>query len=118
MASSLARPATRSHVPLLARIVGVGTMMQARDAVWGYVFLLPWAIGLIVFWLCPILMSFVLSFTQYDVISAPLFIGLENYRAAFFGDKLFWPSILRTFEYSRILVPVRVVRALILACRP
>jgi multiple sugar transport system permease protein len=89
--------------------------MQARDAVWGYVFLFPWILGLIVFWLGPILLSFALSFTQYDVISAPQFIGLANYAKAFFDDPLFWPSILRTFEYSAVVVPVGLVGALGLA---
>jgi multiple sugar transport system permease protein len=104
-----------ASVPLLARIVGVGSMMQARDAVWGYVFLLPWIIGLIVFWLGPILMSLVLGFTQYDAISPPVFIGLANYDTAFLHDRLFWPSILRTFEYSAIVVPVALLGALGLA---
>jgi multiple sugar transport system permease protein len=115
MEASLAQPATHSKTPLFARIVGVQSMMQARDAVWGYVFLLPWIIGLIVFWLGPILMSFVLSFTQYDIISEPRFIGLANYQTAFFNDKLFWPSLLRTFEYSGIVVPVALLGALGLA---
>lgn len=105
----------RPTAPLFARIVGVNSSMQARDAVWGYVFLLPWLVGCIVFFLGPILLSFVLSFTQYDVISAPIFIGLTNYKVAFFSDKLFWPSILRTLEYSAIVVPVALIGALILA---
>ena len=84
MEASLVGPATRAKAPLLARIVGVQSMMQARDAAWGYVFLFPWILGLILFWLGPILISFILSFTQYDVISAPTYIGLENYRTAFF----------------------------------
>jgi multiple sugar transport system permease protein len=116
MARSVAPTIDRGPaVPVLARIVGVGSAMQAHDAVWGYVFLLPWLFGLIVFWLGPILMSFVLSFSQYDVISAPKFIGLANYQTAFFGDKLFWPSILRTIEYSAVVVPVGLLGALFLA---
>ena len=102
-------------VPLLARVVGVRSMMQARDAVWGYVFLLPWILGLIVFWLGPIILSFGLSFTQYDVISPPVFTGLENYHKAFFDDEQFWPSILRTFKYSAIVVPIGLLGALSLA---
>jgi multiple sugar transport system permease protein len=89
--------------------------MQARDALWGYVFLLPWAVGLIVFFLGPIILSFALSFTQYDVISPPIFNGLENYHKAFFDDELFWPSIGRTFKYSAIVVPVGLLGALGLA---
>ena len=89
--------------------------MERRDAVWGYVFLLPWLIGLLVFWLGPILMSLALSFTEYDVISPPRFNGLDNYRKALTGDPLFWPSILRTFEYSVVVVPLGLLGALGLA---
>jgi multiple sugar transport system permease protein len=101
--------------PFVARLVGVSSGMQARDALWGYVFLLPWIVGLIVFFLGPIILSFALSFTQYDVISPPIFNGLENYHKAFFDDELFWPSILRTFKYSAIVVPVGLLGALGLA---
>jgi multiple sugar transport system permease protein len=116
LAQSIARPmAAPQAIPLLARIVGASTMMQARDALWGYLFLLPWALGLIIFWIGPILMSFALSFTEYDVISAPRFIGLDNYLKAFFDDDLFWPSIIRTFKYSAIVVPASLAGALGLA---
>jgi multiple sugar transport system permease protein len=101
--------------PFVATLVGVKTLMQARDALWGYVFLLPWLVGLIVFWLGPIIMSFGLSFTEYDAISAPRFIGLDNYAKAFSGDQLFWPSILRTFEYSAVVVPLSLIGSLSLA---
>jgi len=89
--------------------------MQTRDAIWGYVFLLPWLVGLLVFFLGPILMSFALSFTKYDVITAPNFIGLANYQKAFVGDELFWPSLWRTLEYSIVVVPLSLIGSLSLA---
>jgi multiple sugar transport system permease protein len=101
--------------PLVARLVGARSTMEARDALWGYLFLLPWLIGLIVFWLGPIILSFALSFTEYDVISDPRFIGLANYQKAFFDDPLFWPSIVRTFVYSAVVVPIGLAGALGLA---
>src|SRR5439155_25994167 len=98
MARTLAEPVAQSRpVPFLARLAGVSTMMQAHDAVWGYVFLIPWVLGLIVFWLGPIFLSLGLSFTQYDAISDPIFIGLKNYDKAFFPVPLFWSSILLSF---------------------
>lgn len=103
------------QTPMFARLVGARSMMEARDSVWGYVFLLPWLIGLIVFFLGPIILSFILSFTEYDVISPPRFIGLANYVKAFTGDELFWPSILRTFAYSAVVVPASLLGALGLA---
>ena len=63
-------PQTR-RVSLIGRIVGASSPLQTRDALLGYLFLLPWLIGLIVFFLGPILISFALSFTKYDVITSP-----------------------------------------------
>jgi multiple sugar transport system permease protein len=116
MARSIAPAASRPQsVSLLGRIVGARSPLQTRDALLGYLFLLPWLVGLIVFFLGPIIMSFALSFTKYDVISPPQFIGLENYQTAFFDDELFWPSIWRTFEYSAVIVPVGIACSLGLA---
>jgi multiple sugar transport system permease protein len=115
--SSSARPTRtkRRGRPLLATLVGVETTFQARWSVWGYVFALPWLLGLVIFWLGPIFASFYLSFTKYDVLSPPEFIGLENFRVAFFEDKLFWASVGRTFEYSLITVPLGLIGSLALA---
>jgi multiple sugar transport system permease protein len=102
-------------LPWYAGLVGASTPLQARKALWGYVFLLPWLFGLIVFWLGPILASFIFSFLQYDMISAPIFVGLDNYVKAFTGDDLFWPSLSRTFTYSLVVVPIGLSGALGLA---
>src|SRR5438094_6684778 len=108
-------PITVRQRPLLATLIGVETMFQARWSLWGYVFALPWLLGLVIFWLGPIFASFYLSFTKYDVLSPPEFIGLENFRVAFFEDKLFWASVGRTFEYSLITVPLGLIGSLALA---
>ena len=106
----------RSTLPWYAGLVGASSPLQARKALWGYLFLMPWLIGLIVFWLGPILASFAFSFLQYDMISAPTFVGLANYQKALSGDDdLFWPSLLRTFQYSLVVVPLGLIGALGLA---
>jgi multiple sugar transport system permease protein len=81
----------------------------------GYLYLLPWLLGLLFFVLGPILASAYLSLHEYDVLSSPRYIGLENYRTAFFDDELFWPSLLRTFEYSAVMVPIGLFGSLFLA---
>jgi multiple sugar transport system permease protein len=110
-----AMPAGRAGLPWYAGLVGASTPLQARKALWGYAFLLPWLVGLIVFWLGPIVASFAFSFLQYDMISAPLFVGFDNYVKAFTGDDLFWPSLSRTFTYSLVVVPIGLSGALGLA---
>ena len=108
MSQSATRPLPLEQpaaVPWFARLVGAQSTLQAKKAVWGYVFLLPWILGLIIFWIGPILSSFYLSLTEYDVISDPRFIGVANYQQALFKDDLFWSSLGRTFQFSLIVVP-------------
>jgi multiple sugar transport system permease protein len=88
---------------------------RRREALWGILFALPWIIGLVVFVLGPILVSFYLSFTKYDIIQAPEWIGIENYVRAITQDELFWPSLGRTFRYALVLVPFGTAGSLGLA---
>jgi multiple sugar transport system permease protein len=105
----------RSQVGLLGRLVGAKTPFQTRRALWGYVFALPWILGLIIFWGGPILASFYFSFTNYEIIGAPKFVGLDNYVRAFTNDRLFWPSLGRTFTFAGLYVPAVIIGALLLA---
>jgi multiple sugar transport system permease protein len=106
--------ATRRH-GWLTRLVGAKSAYQTRQALFGYLFALPWVIGLIVFWGGPILASFYFSFTEYGVTNRPKFTGLANYSQAFAGDDLFWSSLGRTFTFAIVFVPIAVGGALILA---
>jgi multiple sugar transport system permease protein len=105
----------RQRRPLLATIFGGQTSQGARRAMWGYVFISPWLIGLAVFVAGPIVASMYLSFTTYDILSAPTWSGLANYHRAFFEDPLFWPSLGRTFYYAIVVVPVGLAGSLFLA---
>lgn len=62
----------------------------------------------------PMLASIVLSFTQYDVISAPRFIGLANFEDLF-TDPVFMTSLRNTAVYAFFTVPVSMAIALVLA---
>lgn len=76
-----------------------------------YLFISPWLIGFVVLVLWPILYSFQLSFTKWDIVNDPEFIGLANYREAFFEDPSFYKSLLVTFEYTFISVPLQMILA-------
>lgn len=107
--------APQSEVSFWGRLAGAKTKLQAREAFWGYVFLFPWLLGLAIFWIGPVLASAYFSFMEYDIVSAPQYIGMENFTRAFTGDKLFWPSLGRTFYYSIVVVPIGLFGSLMLA---
>jgi len=94
---------------------GVKTRKQAREALWAYIFISPWLLGLIIFFGGPIIASLLLAFTDYNLLKTPQFIGLGNFQRAFGEDNLFWPALGKTFYFSAIYVPIVVVGSLLLA---
>lgn len=80
----------------------------------GLLYITPWLIGLLVFTIYPFVSSFILSFTDYNMISAPKFIGIKNY-INMFNDESFWNSVFATFEYAFITVPFKLAFALFIA---
>lgn len=113
--TSPGRAYPQKQVGILARMAGARSAMQSNEAKWGYIFLLPWLIGLLVFWIGPIIASAYFSLMEYDVLSAPEWVGLANFSRAFTGDKQFWPSLARTFNYSILVVPFTIFGSLFLA---
>jgi len=85
---------------------------RKREALEGYLYLAPWALGFALFVAGPILASLVLSFTKYNVIRPPEFIGLGNYVTALTKDDIFFPSIGRTFYYAALVVPIGLALSL------
>lgn len=81
----------------------------------GYLFLLPWFLGFSLLAIGPILYSLYLSFTKYDIINPPKWIGLENYEFMFLYDDRFWNSMQVTFTFVFLSVPGKLIFALIVA---
>jgi len=86
-----------------------------REALQGYLYSSPGVLGFIIWVLGPMLASLYMSFTKYNITSTPLWVGLDNYRFAFVEDKLFWPSLGRTFYYAFVMVPVGLAGSLLAA---
>lgn len=80
----------------------------------GFLYILPWLVGFIVFQLYPFLYSFILSFTDAGPIGAYHWIGLNNY-SQLFRDADFYKSFSVTFAYVLIAVPVKLIFALLVA---
>ncbi len=106
---------THRKKSFLTQLLGYDTLSETRECLLGYLYAMPWLLGLLIFVLGPIVVSFYLSLTKYDVIRAPVFQGITNYKRAFFQDEQFWPSLSRTFRFALFVVPVGTTGSLILA---
>ena len=80
----------------------------------GFLFILPWLFGFLSFKTFPLLMSLYISFTEYRIITAPFFTGLENYIQAF-RDPVFFQSVRVSVLYVLMTVPTRMIFALFIA---
>jgi multiple sugar transport system permease protein len=86
-----------------------------REALSAYALISPWLIGFLVWTAGPMLASFVLSFTNYDVVSPLSWRGVGNYREVFFTDPLFWQSLRVTFTYAVLSLPAGLAVGLAVA---
>ena len=81
----------------------------------GYFFIGLFIIGFALFTVYPLIMSLYLSFTKYDGLGSPQWIGMLNYKRMFTADPRYLKSLSVTFIYVFIYVPLRLVFALIVA---
>lgn len=86
-----------------------------RDNVAGYAFIMPFIIGTIVFTTIPFFTSLYLAFTNYNILSEPVWVGWGNFKKMFFEDELFWTSFKVTFKFALIQVPIKLTVALLVA---
>jgi multiple sugar transport system permease protein len=105
-----------AHIPDVAagRRRGLSPMAQ-RNLISGLLFISPWLVGVLIFTIYPIVASFYYSLTSYDVISAPRFIGIENYLNAFTSDPIFFQAIGNTLFYALIFLPLSMLVAVSVA---
>ncbi len=89
--------------------------MGMRNQLYGLLFVSPWLIGLLVFTAYPILASFYYSFTLYDVINAPQWIGLKNYVFMLTQDPQFPVVIYNTVYMTVIGLPLAILVSFLLA---
>jgi multiple sugar transport system permease protein len=82
------------------------------ESLWFWLLVAPAVIGLLAFNLGPMVESAYLSFTKYDVISPPQYIGARNYTYLLSRDPAFWPSVKVTAIYAACSVPLGLAGAL------
>jgi len=96
-------------------MVGKTFLQKLNEQKISYLFIaLPFTL-FFVFQLAPVAISFVWSFTEYNVVHAPKFVGLDNYRQLLFQDPIFWKAVRNTVIYIVGVVPLGVTISLLLA---
>lgn len=88
--------------------------MARRRALLGYVFLLPTLAGIAIFIAGPVIVSFGLSFYQWNVIQPAEFIGAQNYRQLVEDERALW-SFVTTAKFVALAVPLQLAVSLFLA---
>jgi multiple sugar transport system permease protein len=104
------------YLIILVVVLFVGILIARKWYPWleGYLYISPWIIGFILFTLAPVIASFLLSFAEYDIITAPRWVGFLNFKQLF-ADALFRKSLINTLYYSAVTVPLGIVFSLFLA---
>ena len=88
--------------------------LARREALWAYAFIAPWTIGFLIFTIGPMLASLFFSFTDYNIVDTPRWIGIRNY-VNLFHDDLFWHSLKITFKFAVIALPLGMVFSYMIA---
>ncbi len=86
----------------------------SREARWGLIFLSPWLVGFLIFTAGPMVASLILSFTDYDLINSPRFVGTDNYRELVHDPKVA-TALWNTAFYTALHLPLQLVLSLAIA---
>jgi multiple sugar transport system permease protein len=80
-----------------------------RNTINGVLFALPWLIGLLVFWIYPTIASAYYSFTKFNAVQSPEWIGFSNYIQLFTADDTFWLAVYNTAYFAIISIPLAII---------
>ncbi len=104
---------------VIASMVGLNWLLRRlgvkREAATGYSLILPWVLGLVIWNAGPFLASLYFSFTDYNILQPPRWVGFDNYVRMFTDDNQFWVVLRFTLLYSVINVPLGLLGALLTA---
>jgi multiple sugar transport system permease protein len=90
------------------------TSMQRKEWRSAAIFLLPNLAGISIFVILPVIAGLVVSFTNWDLLGTPEWIGFANY-AMLWNDEIFWTSLRHTLVYTVIAIPGGLTLSLLLA---
>jgi multiple sugar transport system permease protein len=89
--------------------------MRQREAIWGVALSSPIIIGFLLWYAGPIVASLLISFTDWNVLRPPTWVGLDNFVRIFTADRLFWQSLTVTVVFAAASVPLLLAIAFALA---
>lgn len=96
------------------KLIGSRERNKRMENIAGYLFLAPWLVGLVAFTIIPVFTSLYLSFTDYNMLTSPVWKGLDNYKRLF-TDTRFIKSMSVTAKFVLLGVPIKLVCALLIA---
>ncbi len=91
------------------------TWKQIRDNKINYFLMLPFLVFFFLFTVLPIGASVVLSFTRYDILNTPIFVGWDNYLRMFLEDSVFMIALKNTLQFAIITGPVSYLLCFVFA---
>jgi multiple sugar transport system permease protein len=80
-----------------------------RNTINGLLFASPWLLGLLIFWIYPTLASAYYSFTKFNAVQSPTWIGLANYIDLFTNDQDFWKAVYNTLYFAVVSIPLAII---------
>lgn len=87
---------------------------RTQEALTGYLFIFPAVVGFIIFFALPAVRGLLISFTNWNLLTPPEYVGLQNYQKLL-GDANFWNSVQVTIKYVIFNIPLQVILAMALA---
>ncbi len=87
---------------------------RTRDTIAFFLFISPWLIGFVVFTIVPMLASLFISFTDWNILTPPVWSGAKNFQTIF-SDPLFYKSIQVTLTYTLFSVPLNIILSIFVA---
>lgn len=104
-------PSEATPKPTVSRTVNRSVQ---QEAITGLLFVLPAFIGFVLFYLYPALRGLWISFTDWNMLREPTFVGFENYLQVF-QDEKFWNALWITFKYVLLNIPIQTLLGILLA---
>lgn len=90
------------------------TRGERRNLALGLCFIAPWIVGFVMLTVYPVVASLYFSFCDYDVLSAPVWVGAMNYRDMV-TDGVFWKSLYNTLRFAAMALPLGMILSLLVA---